>query len=73
MFHWSPSISKPCMPPVSLVETTDSYKVCRMDYMRFAGWVTIWVVHLLEQTETGRSKYCIGQDYAKLVNNVNWK
>ena len=35
-FHWSPSIDKPHMRPISLVKTTASYNV----------WVTIWVEHL---------------------------
>ena len=31
-FHWSQSISKPRMTPVSFGKTTESYKVCRPDH-----------------------------------------
>ena len=38
-----------------------------MHYMRFADWVTIWVVHLPEWTETDEPNYCIKSDCASPV------
>ena len=57
MFHWLPSIDKPRMTPVSVVNDTDS---------RFADWVTIWVVNLPERTKTAR------QDSAPIYSCNNW-
>ena len=37
---------------------------------RFADLVTIWVVHLPEQTETGRPNYCIGRDWGQCIAAV---
>ena len=35
-----------------------------MNHTRYADWVTIWVVHLPQWTETGGFKYRIGLDCA---------
>ena len=34
-----------------------------MNHTRFADWVTMWVVHLPERTETGGLNYHIGPDF----------
>ena len=46
--HWSPSVGKPCMSPVSFVKTTESYKICQR----------------VIRTETGGPYYRIGPDCA---------
>ena len=33
-----------------------------MDHIRFAKWVTIWVVYLLERTNAGGPNYHMGPD-----------
>ena len=63
MFHWLPSMDKPRMTPVSVVNDTDS---------RFADWVTIWIVNLPERTKTARSYYGIGRDSAPIYSCNNW-
>ena len=70
------------MTPVSLIMTTESYKISLvttnlqtsfesrirsqdyasiqgllMNNITFADWVTLWVVHLLERTETDWPNY----------------
>ena len=34
-----------------------------MNHTRFADWVTIWIVHLPDLTDTGEANYRIGPDY----------
>ena len=43
-----------------------------MDHTRFANWVTIRVVHLLEQTIMGEPNYHIGPGCAAVHNCNSW-
>ena len=54
-FNWSPLFGKSHDSSI-LSQDYGIIQGVPMNHMRFADWVTIWVVHLPEWTETGMAK-----------------